>query len=84
MKTNSPISLNIATTSLGIFLGNLIPLVQIWENESHSWANIICFGIGLASFVVAIITGIFALTAKNDAKKLLNEIRTRQPIQSRP
>ena len=25
MKTNSPISLNIATTSLGIFLGNLIP-----------------------------------------------------------
>ena len=63
MKTNSPIQLNIATTSLGIFLGNLIPLVQIFSKESYDLIDIICILIGSTSLVGAITAGIFALTS---------------------
>lgn len=82
MKINSPISASISLSCLGYVLGNIRDVLSSFDklhNGNFSLSDLGFFGMFCAILITFIVTGIYALMSKSEAKNILKEIRSRPP-----
>jgi hypothetical protein len=79
MKISSPLSATISVACFGYILGAIKDICALKDVTVFTFAQLISVGLFSAVAVTFIVTGIYALFSKSEAKTILEEIRARKP-----